>query len=162
MEASWSIFLPSLARNRARTALTSPAARWFAGENPRKRGLGRGQGEAGRLAGVARAEGGGRTQSSPPGGCSLHQPAGSRSAAGPLPPHPTPAARPLRSPGSSWCGAAASGAPAWDRSGRRRRGHLRCTLTSATPEQASTPSWSPFVQSPHPLPPPPLLPSPTL
>lgn len=82
------------------------------------------------------------------GGSSLHQPAGSRLAAGPLPPHPTPAVRPPRGPGSSWCGAAASGAPARDRSGRRRLGHLRCTLTSATRELASTPSRSPFVRSP--------------
>lgn len=88
------------------------------------------------------------------GGSSLHQPAGSRLAAGPLPPHPTPAVRPPRGPGSSWCGAAASGAPARDRSGRRRLGHLRCTLTSATRELASTPSRSPFVRSPpiRPLP----------
>lgn len=107
---------------------------------------GRGRQQAGW--GEARAEGGGRTQSSPPGGSSLHQPAGSGSAAGPLPPHPTPAACPPRGPGSSWCGAAASGAPARDRSGKRRGGHLRCTLTSATREQASTPSRSPFVLSP--------------
>lgn len=43
MVASRSVVLRSPGRNRARTALTSLAARWFAGVNPRGRGQGRGR-----------------------------------------------------------------------------------------------------------------------